>query len=70
MMTVRCLARAGVVAAAALLAAPVALKLTPLPLALLLCALWPRKLGWRFACLTALGLLLLLSAAARMLADG
>ena len=44
-------------AAAALLAAPVVLKLTPLPLALLLCALWPGRLGWRFACLTVLGLL-------------
>jgi hypothetical protein len=44
-------------AAAALLAAPVALKLTPLPLVLLLCALWPRQLGWRVACLTALGML-------------
>jgi hypothetical protein len=44
--------------AAALLAAPVALKLTPLPLVLLLCALWPRQLGCRFACLTVLGLLL------------
>jgi len=35
--------------AAWLLALPVALKLTPLPPVLLLCALWPRRLAWRFA---------------------
>src|SRR5262245_8628617 len=34
--------------AAVLLAATVALKFTPLPFALLFCALWPRRLGGRF----------------------
>jgi hypothetical protein len=44
--------------AAALLAAPVVLKLTPLPLVLLLVALWPRRLAGRILCLTAAGFLL------------
>jgi hypothetical protein len=44
--------------AAALLAAAVCLKLTPLAPALLLCALWPRRLAWRFAVATAVGFLL------------
>jgi Glycosyltransferase family 87 len=35
--------------AAWMLALPVALKLTPLPSVLLLCALWPRRLAWRLA---------------------
>jgi hypothetical protein len=43
--------------AAALLAAAVCLKLTPLAPALLLCALWPRQLGWRFAVAVAIGFL-------------
>jgi hypothetical protein len=43
--------------AALLLAAAVCLKLTPLAPALLLCALWPRRLGWRFALAVAIGFL-------------
>jgi hypothetical protein len=39
--------------AAFFLALPVCLKLTPLAPALLLCALWPRRLAWRFAVATA-----------------
>ncbi len=45
--------RAGV-----LLAAAVCLKLTPVAPALLLCALYPRRLAWRFAVATAAGFLL------------
>jgi hypothetical protein len=45
-------------AAAGLLAAPVLVKLTPAVLALLLCALWPRKLLGRFLLALAAGLLL------------
>ncbi len=44
--------------AALLLAAPVCLKLTPLAPALLLCALWPRRLAWRFGLAVAAGFLL------------
>ena len=44
--------------AAVLLAAPVLVKLTPAALALLLCALWPRKLIGRFLLALAAGLLL------------
>lgn len=43
--------------AALLLAAAVCLKLTPLAPALLLCALWPGRLGWRVAMGVAGGLL-------------
>src|SRR5262249_16346354 len=43
--------------AALFLALPMSLKLTPLPMVLLLCALWPRRLGGRV--LLVLGLLLL-----------
>jgi hypothetical protein len=43
--------------AAVLLAAAVCLKLTPLAPALLLCALWPSRLGWRFAIAVAAGFL-------------
>jgi Glycosyltransferase family 87 len=45
-------------AAAFLLAMPVLVKLTPLAPALLLCALWPRKLIGRFSFALAVGLLL------------
>jgi hypothetical protein len=41
--------------AAVLLALPVCLKLTPLAPALLLCALWPRRLAWRFGLAVAVG---------------
>jgi Glycosyltransferase family 87 len=44
--------------AAALLAVPVLVKLTPLAPALLLCALWPRKLAGRFVLALVAGLLL------------
>lgn len=44
-------------AAAALLAVPVVLKLTPLPLVLLLCALWPCRLAGRVLLLAAVGFL-------------
>jgi hypothetical protein len=44
--------------AAVLLAVAVCLKLTPLAPALLLCALWPRRLGWRFALATVAGFLI------------
>jgi hypothetical protein len=44
--------------AAILLALPVCLKLTPLAPALLLCALWPRRLASRFAVAVAAGFLL------------
>jgi Glycosyltransferase family 87 len=44
--------------AAWLLAGSVLLKLTPVPLVLLLCALWPRRLAGRFAVALAVGLLL------------
>jgi hypothetical protein len=44
--------------AAVLLALPVCLKLTPVAPALLLCALWPRRLAWRFALAVLLGFLL------------
>jgi hypothetical protein len=40
-----------------LLAGSVCMKLTPLAPALLLCALWPRRLAWRFAAALALGAL-------------
>ncbi len=43
--------------AAVLLAAPVCLKLTPLAPALLLCALWPRRLAGRFALAVVVGFL-------------
>jgi hypothetical protein len=44
--------------AAVLLALPVCLKLTPVAPALLLCALWPRRLAWRFALAVAVGFLI------------
>lgn len=44
--------------AATLLSLPVTFKLTPLPLVLLLCALWPRQLTGRLACCVLAGLLL------------
>jgi hypothetical protein len=44
--------------AAVLLALAVCVKLTPLAPALLLCALWPRRLGWRFGLAVAVGFLL------------
>jgi Glycosyltransferase family 87 len=43
--------------AAFLLTGPVALKLSPLPLVLLFCALWPRQLAGRFPLALALGML-------------
>src|SRR5262249_12480835 len=43
--------------AAVLLATTVVLKFTPLPLALLFCALWPRRLAGRFLLAVTLGFL-------------
>ncbi len=58
LLAAACLARRRWWGAAFLLAGAVWLKLTPVALASLLCALWPRRLGGRFALALAVGFLL------------